>query len=134
MAVEKIPMDGSLPNVTGNAQVVKSIAIDPTTGTAQAQLAPGRGAAASSSPVVLSNEDIAAVRQTYRRSGAVGATAGDALLVTGVTTAGTINVTLAGGGSIAINVPVGSSIWPFAASGAALGSALGGTFYSLFFT
>lgn len=134
MAIEQIPLDGSLPNVTGRAQVVKSIAIDPSTGSAQTALAPGRAAAASSAPMVLSNEDLAVVRQTYRRVAAVGATAGDALLVTGVTAAGTVNVTLSGGGSITINVPVGSSIWPFAASAAALGNAVGGAFQSLFFS
>lgn len=37
---------------------------------------------------------------TYRRSAAVGATAGDALLAPGLTTAGTITATLVGGGSL----------------------------------
>jgi hypothetical protein len=84
--------------------------------------------------VTLSNQDYDRVGQTYRRSAAVGATAGDAVLVTGVTTAGTVTLTLANGGSATLSVPLGSTVLPFAATAAALGTAVGGTFSSLFFT
>lgn len=94
----------------------------------------GRASAASSVPVALSNEDYARISQTYRRSSAVSATAGDGVLVTGVTTAGTVNFTLVNGGTIAISVPLGSSNWPYAVTAATLGTAVGGTFSSLFFT
>lgn len=70
----------------------------------------------------------------YRRSAAVSATAADGVIVTGVTTAGTVNLTLQNGGSLAVNVPLGSTILPFAVTAATLGTAVGGTFQSLFFT
>lgn len=96
-------------------------------------LPPGRAAAASSVPVVLSTEDFARVSQTYRRSAAVG-TAGDAVIVTGVTTAGTVTFTLVNTGSLTVNVPLGTSIFPFSVTAAALGTAVGGAFQTLFFT
>lgn len=102
-------------------------------GSQQTALPPGRAAAANSVPTVMSNEDYAAIRQTYRRAAAVGPTAGDAVIVSGVTTAGTITLTLAGGGSVTLSVPLGSSVLPFAATAAALGTAVGGTFQSLFY-
>jgi len=77
---------------------------------------------------------LAGINQTYRRSAAVGATAGNGVLVTGVTTAGTVNFTLVNGGSIVISVPLGSSNWPYGVTAATLGTAVGGTFSSLFFT
>lgn len=79
-------------------------------------------------------EALAAQSQTYRRAAAVGATAGDALLVSNVSTAGTINVTLANGGALLLTVPLGSTVLPFGATAATLGTAVGGTFQSLFFT
>lgn len=96
-------------------------------------LPPGRAAAASSVPVVLSTEDFARVSQTYRRAAAVG-TAGDAVIVTGITTAGTVTFTLVNGGSLTVSVPLGTSIFPFSITAAALGTAVGGTFQTLFFT
>lgn len=96
-------------------------------------LPPGRAAAASSVPVVLSTEDFARVSQTYRRATAVG-TAGDAVFVTGVTTAGTVTFTLVNGGSLTVSVPLGTSIFPFSITAAALGTAVGGIFQTLFFT
>lgn len=101
-------------------------------GTATA-LPPGRAAAASSVPVVFSTEDFARVSQTYRRAAAVGA-AGDAVIVTGVTTAGTVTFTLVNTGSLVVNVPLGTSIFPFSVTAAALGTAVGGAFQTLFFT
>lgn len=94
----------------------------------------GRADQSASAPVAIDNAALAGVNQTYTRAAAVGATAGNAVLVTGVTTAGTVTLTLVGGGSVTLNVPLGSSIWPFGATAAALGTALGGTFQSLFFT
>lgn len=92
------------------------------------------GTSASPMSVSSSQADRAAFSGTYKRAAAVGATAGDGLLVTGVTTAGTITVTLVNGGSATVNVPVGSTILPLAATAAVLGTAIGGTFQSLFFT
>jgi hypothetical protein len=70
---------------------------------------------------------------TYRRAAAVGATAGDAVLVSSVTTAGTVTFTLSGGGSITESVPLGSTRLPYSVTAAALGTAVGGTFQSLFY-
>jgi hypothetical protein len=116
-----------------SAKVVVAVQLD-SSGNPQTGLAPGRAPAAASVPVVLSSEDFARISQTYRRATAVGATAGDAVLVTGVTTAGTVSLTLANGGTAVISVPIGSTVLPFSATAAALGSAVGGTFQSLFFT
>jgi hypothetical protein len=69
---------------------------------------------------------------SYSRAAGVGAGGSDAILVTGVTTAGTVVLTLAGGGSVTWSVPLGSSILPFSATAAALGTAVGGTFQALF--
>lgn len=77
---------------------------------------------------------LASAAGVYRRAAAVSATPGDGLLISGTTTAGTITVGLGGGGSITINVPVGSTILPLGAVSAALGTAQGGSFQSLFFT
>ena len=78
--------------------------------------------------------ELAAMSQTYRRAAAVGPGGGDAVLVTGVTTAGTVTLTLVNGGTATVSVPLGSSVLPFSASAAALGTAVGGTFQNLFFT
>lgn len=124
-------------DASGNVQdadVVVAISLD-ATGVPATALPAGRASSSASVPTVLSNEDKLALYRAggaYRRATAVGATAGDAVLVTGVTTAGTVTLTLAGGGSVSISVPLGSSILPFAAIAAALGTAAGGTFQSLF--
>jgi hypothetical protein len=70
----------------------------------------------------------------YLRAAAVSATAGNGIIVTGVTTAGTVTLTLANGGTVTVSVPLGSAILPFGVTAAALGTAVGGTFQSLFFT
>lgn len=82
----------------------------------------------------MAPEALAAQSQTYRRAASVGATPGDGVLVTGVTTAGTVTLTLANGGSAVVSVPLGSSILPFGATAAANTTAVGGSFQSLFFT
>lgn len=115
------------------AEMVAAAIIDPGTGTPQTALPPGRAAAASSVPVAPDTVALAGINQTYNRATTVGSTAGNAVLVSGVTTAGTVTFTLTTG-SVTINVPLGSSIWPFGATAAALGTAVGGTFSSLFFT
>lgn len=102
-------------------------------GAVQDGLPAGRAAPGASVPVAPDTVALAGINQTYTRAAAVGATAGNAVLVTGVTTAGTVTLTLSGGGTVTINAPLGSSIWPFAATAAALGTAVGGTFQSLFF-
>lgn len=81
----------------------------------------------------MSAADRAATSQVYRRAAAVGATAGDGVLVT-VTTAGTVVLTLVNGGSATITVALGSSILPFGVTAAVVGTAQGGSFQSLFFT
>lgn len=70
---------------------------------------------------------------TYNRAAAVNATPGNALWVQNVTTAGTISVTLSGGGTLTPTVGLGSTILPFGVTAASLGTAVGGTFNSLFF-
>ena len=69
---------------------------------------------------------------SYSRAAGVGAGGSDAVSVTGVSTAGTVVLTLKGGGSVTWEVPLGSSILPFNATAAALGTAVGGTFQALF--
>lgn len=68
----------------------------------------------------------------FSRSAAVNSTPGHALWVQGVSTAGTINITLAGGGTLTPTVGLGSTLLPFAVTAATLGTAVGGTFQSLF--
>jgi len=75
----------------------------------------------------------AALKGTLNRAAAVGATAGDAILISGVTTAGTVTLTLVGGGSVTVNVPLGSTILNFGATAVNLGST-GGTAQSLFYS
>lgn len=82
----------------------------------------------------MSAEALAAQSQTYKRATAVGATPGDAVFVSGVTTAGTVTLTLANGGSAVVTVPLGSTILPFGVTAAANTTAVGSTFQSLFFT
>lgn len=77
---------------------------------------------------------LAATAQVYRRAAAVSATPGDGVLVSGVTTAGTVTLTLANGGTVSVSVPLGSTYLPFGVTAAVLGTAVGGTFQSLFFT
>jgi len=99
-------------------------------------LPPGRAAATASVPVVLSNEDKLSLDKasgTYRRATAVSATAGDGLLITGVTTAGTVNITFGGGGSSVINVGLGTTQLPYGVTAATAGTAVGATFQSLFY-
>lgn len=115
------------------AELVATISVDPATGSAQTALPPGRSTPANSVPVAPDTVALAGINQTYNRATTVGSTAGNAVLVSGVTTAGTVTFTLTTG-SVTINVPLGSSIWPFGATAAALGTAVGGTFSSLFFT
>lgn len=103
------------------------------TASSSTALPPGRADAASSVPVTLSNEDFARLAGTYTRSASVGATPGNALWVQGVTTAGTITITLAGGGTLTASVGLGSTILPVGATAATLGTAVGGTFQSLFY-
>lgn len=114
---------------------VATFAVD-ASGTPQTALPPGRANAAASVPVALSAEDYARISQTYRRAGVVGVLTGggDGLLVTGVTTAGTVNLTLVNGGTISVSVPLGSSTLAYSASAATLGTAVGATFQNLFFT
>lgn len=68
---------------------------------------------------------------TYSNAAGLSAAGCDAVCVTGVITAGTVLVTLKGGGTVTWDVPLGSSILPFNATAAALGTAVGGTFQAL---
>lgn len=128
MAFDKGPYaeDGSLRVTSAGAETGSGTVVD--------ALPPGRATPANSVPVVLSTEDQADNKGTYRRAAAVGATAGDGLVVTGVTTAGTITLTLVNGGSLTLNVALGSTILPLGVTAAALGTAVGGSFQSLFYT
>ncbi|WP_376742504.1 hypothetical protein [Ensifer canadensis] len=89
----------------------------------------------TANPVVVSQSGAsqAASAGVYSRAAAVSSTAGQGVLVSGVTTAGTVTLTLANGGSVTLSVPLGSTVLPFAATAAVLGTAVGGTFQSLFF-
>lgn len=118
----------------GVQSTAEMVVIGNPDGSSQSALPPGRATAANSVPVALSSEDYARLSQTYRRAAAVNAGAGDAVFVTGVTTAGTVTLTLSGGGTVTVSVPIGSSTLPFSATAAALGTAVGGTFQNLFFT
>lgn len=76
MAIKTAPT--TLAGYTGNVNLVETISVDPTTGVAQTGLPPGRAAAASSVPTVLSNEDLSAVlpgKTTANRSLATSTTA-----------------------------------------------------------
>lgn len=69
---------------------------------------------------------------TMVRAAAVSAVGGDGVLVSGVTTAGTVILGLAKGGSITVAVPLGSTQLNYSVISAALGTAVGGTFQSTF--
>lgn len=71
---------------------------------------------------------------TYVRSTAVGAVPGNAVLVSGVTTAGTVTLTLPDTSTVVESVPLGSTRLPYGATAAVLTTAVGGTFKSLFFS
>lgn len=68
----------------------------------------------------------------YTRAAGIGAGGSDAVAINGVTVAGTVTLTLKGGGSVTWSAPLGSSIAPFDVTAAALGTAVGGTFQALF--
>lgn len=72
--------------------------------------------------------------QKYTRVAAVGAGGSDAIIVSGVTTAGTVVLTLKGGGTVTWAVALGSTILPFDATAANLGTAVGGTFQAAYLT
>lgn len=69
----------------------------------------------------------------YTKAAAIGAGGSDAVAINGVTTAGTVTLTLKGGGTVTWSAPLGSSIAPFDVTAAVLGTAVGGTFQALFF-
>jgi hypothetical protein len=100
-------------------------------------MAPGQTSAlgTTGNPLNISSSSASASASAgiYRRAAAVSATAGDGVIVTGVTTAGTVTLTLQNGGSLTVSVPLGSTILPLGVTAAALGTAVGGTFQSLFF-
>lgn len=100
-------------------------------------MAPGQTSAlgTTTNPLNISSSSASASASAgiYRRAAAVSATAGDGVIVTGVTTAGTVTLTLQNGGSLTVSVPLGSTILPLGVTAAALGTAVGGTFQSLFF-
>lgn len=76
--------------------------------------------------------DAVAGAGVYARSAAVGATGGQGVAVTGVTTAGTVTLTMAGGGTLVVDVPLGTTVLPFSVTAAAFTTAVGGAFQSLF--
>ena len=100
-------------------------------------MAPGQTSAlgTTTNPLNISSSSASASASAgiYRRAAAVSATAGDGVIVTGVTTAGTVTLTLQNGGTLTVSVPLGSTILPLGVTAAALGTAVDGTFQSLFF-
>lgn len=112
--------------------------VDAETAVGVVLMTPGQTAALGSSTNPINTTGTAASNSAaagiYRRAAAVSATAGDGVIVTGVTTAGTVTYGLANGGTVVVSVPLGSTILPFGVISAALTTAVGGTFQSLFFT
>lgn len=119
--------------VTNSAANPITVAQSDGSGGTATGLPPGRATPSSSVPVAPDTVSLAGINQTFTRSVAGGSGSGNAILVSGVTTAGTVTLTLSGGGTATINAPLGSSIWPFSTTAAALGTAVGGTFTTLFF-
>lgn len=97
------------------------------------QVALTDGTGANAKQVGNAKNPLVAKTGTYIRAAAVGATAGDAILCAGVTTAGTVTLTLSDGSTVTESVALGSTRLPYAATAATLGTAAGGTFQSLFF-
>jgi hypothetical protein len=71
---------------------------------------------------------------TFVRAAAVSSTPGAAVLVSGVTTAGTVTLTLPGGSTVVESVPLGSTRLPYGVTAAVTGTAVGSTFQSLFYS
>lgn len=125
----------TLAGYSGNVNLVETIAIDPSTGLAQTVFPPGRSAAASSAPAVLSNEDKTAldaansgyntasiyVDNTVRAAGRG--------ILANITTAGTATLTF-GGVAIQFTFVVGPTILPLAITKTVLGTAVG-SFYAI---
>ena len=121
--------------VKSTAELVATVAVDPATGTAQTALPPGRAAAASSVPVVLSTEDktsldaansgystaIIYVNNTARAAGRG--------ILANISTGGTATLTF-GGVDIAFTFAVGPTILPLAVTKTVLGTAVG-SFYAI---
>ena len=139
MAIQDINDGGAFTNEAGQRQgvaVVKTIAIDPSTGSSQSGLPAGRAAAASSVPVALSTEDkgaLDAAKSNYTVNGGVyvnntARAAGNGILAI-ITTAGTATLTF-GGVDVSFTFAVGPTILPLAITKTALGTAAG-SFYAI---
>lgn len=86
----------------------------------------------SGSPLGTPQNPIIVSAGTMRRAAAVSATPGDGVLVSGVTTAGTVILGLANGGSITVSVPLGSTQLNYGVISATAGTAVVGAFQSTF--
>lgn len=134
MAVENIALDGLIPNVTGRPEVIKAISIG-SDGTEQDGLPPGRAAAADSVPVALSTEDktaLDAASGVYTNAVAYAGptTAGRGIAVR-MSVAGSVTVTMSGGGTIVVDAPIGTSIFPLAATNVVVATGTMTTAYKL---
>lgn len=138
MAIEDKNDGGSFTNDAGtreSVKVVKTIAINPTTGATQTALSPGRAAAASSVPVVLSTEDKTALDAANSGYSTASAYTNNTVRAAGrgilanITTAGTATLTF-GGADIQFTFVVGPTILPLAITKTVLGTAAG-TFYAI---
>lgn len=86
----------------------------------------GSGASAKQVPIGLFGN-------TFVRAATVSSTPGAAVLVSGVTTAGTVTLTLPGGSTVVESVPLGSTRLPYGVTAAVAGTAVVGAFQSLFY-
>lgn len=133
MAIKLAPT--TLEGYSGNVNLVETISVDPATGTPQTGLPPGRAAAASSVPVVLSNEDktsLDAANSGYSTASIyvdnTVRAAGRGILAN-ISTGGTATLTF-GGVPIAFTFAVGPTILPLAVTKTVLGTAVG-SFYAI---
>lgn len=126
----------TVPGYVGNTNLVEVVNVDPSTGTAQTGLPPGRSSAANSVPTALSTEDksaLDAAKSNYTVNGGVyvnntARAAGNGILAV-ITTAGTATLTF-GGVDVAFTFAVGPTILPLAITKTVLGTAVG-SFYAI---
>jgi|SynMetStandDraft_2_1070026.scaffolds.fasta_scaffold17885_2 hypothetical protein len=139
MAIENLYDGGAFTNEAGQRQgiaVVKTISIDPTTGSSQSGLPAGRSDQSAGVPVTLSNQDksaLDAAKSNYTVNGGVytnntARAAGNGILAV-ITTGGTATLTF-GGVDVAFTFAVGPTILPLAITKTVLGTAVG-SFYAI---
>ena len=106
-----------------------------SSGTENTALPPGRAAAASSVPVVLSTEDKAALDAAsgvYTNAVAyAGATTAGKAIAVRMSVAGSVTVTFSGGGTMIVDVPIGTTQLPYAATNVVVATGTLTTAYKL---